>query len=425
MKKECVYKSNVIRRGIPDFRDIRDIIREYISDNRASDEPFYIVNLDKVEEQYNKWVEYLPDIQPFFAVKSNPDSNIIDLLANLGCNFDCASKNELINIMSVVNDADRIIFANPCKISSHLMYARESKIGMMTFDSIEELEKIYNIYPEALLLLRISVDDTNSMCKFNSKFGCPQGNIPQIFERIKSLRMNLVGFSFHVGSGCSDASSFYNAIKDCAASYKLSLDYGVSQVSQPPYIIDIGGGFPGVDKNIKFADICDNINKAIADYFSFSPDINNINKQIRFIAEPGRYFTEATHTLVINVIAKKKEAGVIKYYLNDGIYGSFNCINYDHQKPVLTPLLSRDENDAQYNSTFFGPTCDSLDCLYKDVPFVELNVGEWLYIENFGAYTVSPSSSFNGFSVTNKKYIYTDTYTDTYTDIYTDTYTDI
>lgn len=388
------------------MKNVRDTIKGYIAnDSDIKDEPFYIVDLDKVEEQYNKWVEYLPDIQPYFAVKSNPDSNIIGLLANLGCNFDCASKNELINIMGVVNDADRIIFANPCKISSHLMYARESKIGMMTFDSIEELEKIYNIYPEAQLLLRISVDDTNSMCKFNSKFGCPQGNIPLIFEKIKSLPMNLVGFSFHVGSGCSDASSFYNAIKDCADAYKLSLDYGFSP---PPHIIDIGGGFPGVDKNIQFVDICDNINRAIADYFSLSleNEKNIKTNKIRIIAEPGRYFTEATHTLVINVIAKKKEKGVIKYYLNDGIYGSFNCINYDHQKPVLTPLLSREEADPQYNSTFFGPTCDSLDCLYKDVPFVELNVGEWLYIENFGAYTVSPSSSFNGFSVINKKYIY-------------------
>lgn len=388
------------------MKNVRDTIKGYIANDRdIKDEPFYIVDLNKVEEQYNKWVEYLPDIQPYFAVKSNPDSNIIGLLANLGCNFDCASKNELINIMSVVNDADRIIFANPCKISSHLMYARENNIGMMTFDSIEELEKIHNIYPDAQLLLRISVDDTNSMCKFNSKFGCPQGNIPQIFERIKSLRMNLAGFSFHVGSGCSDASSFYNAIKDCAVAYKLSLDYGFSP---PPHIIDIGGGFPGVDKNIRFVDICDNINRAIADYFSIERD----NKTIKIIAEPGRYFTEATHTLVINVIAKKKEEGVIKYYLNDGIYGSFNCINYDHQKPVLTPLLARDEYDSLYNSTFFGPTCDSLDCLYKDVPFVELNVGEWLYVENFGAYTVSPSSSFNGFSVTNKKYIYENIDTD-------------
>jgi ornithine decarboxylase len=412
MKKVCVGKSNV-----RDTRDITNIIKNYIKeDNDISkanrsygyhgnhnsccyhDEPFYIVDLDKVEDQFNRWVEYLPNIQPYFAVKSNPDNNIINLLAKLGCCFDCASKNELKNVLSIVHNPDKIIFANPCKVSSHLMYARDNNIAMMTFDSMEELEKIYNIYPEAHILLRICVDDTNSMCKFNSKFGCPQNNILKIFERVKKLHMNLVGFSFHVGSGCSDARSFYKAIEDCAITYKASQEYGFN-IS----IIDIGGGFPGVDKNIKFSDICDNINMAIADFFLYETS-NNI---IRFIAEPGRYFTEATHTLVINVIAKKKEDGVIKYYLSDGIYGSFNCINYDHQKPELIPLLSRYEDDPKYNSTFFGPTCDSLDCIYKDVPYYELNVGEWLYINDFGSYTISPSSSFNGFSVTNKKYIHT------------------
>jgi ornithine decarboxylase len=374
-----------------------DIVKKYVDEkDKYDDEPFYIVDLGKVEEQYNKWVNYLPNIQPYFAVKSNPDNIIINMLAKLGCNFDCASKSELENALNIVNNPDRIIFANPCKISSHLIFARENNISKMTFDSIEELEKIYNIYPEAQIILRICVDDTNSKCKFNSKFGCLLYNIPKIFERIKNLHMNLVGFSFHVGSGCSDPTSYYNAIKDCAICYKLSQDYGFN-IS----IIDIGGGFPGIDKNIKFSDICENINKAITDFFIYEID-NNI---IKFIAEPGRYFTEATHTLVLNVIAKKTEENVIKYYLSDGIYGSFNCINYDHQTPELIPLLSSDTDNIKYNTTFFGPTCDSMDCIYKDIQYQELNVGDWLYIINYGSYTTAPSSSFNGFSVSNKKYI--------------------
>jgi ornithine decarboxylase len=103
------------------------------------------------------------------------------------------------------------------------------------------------------------------------------------------------------------------------------------------------------------------------------------------------------------VIAKKKEDNVIKYYLNDGVYGSFNCINYDHQTPELIPLLPRDAK--KYNTTFFGPTCDSLDCIYKEIQYQELNIGDWLYVRNFGSYTIAPSSSFNGFEVNNKKYI--------------------
>lgn len=388
MKNECIDKIN---------KDaaLEDIIRKYVKDKDEYDEePFYIVDLDKVAEQYTKWVEYLPNIQPFFAVKSNPDNIIINMLARLGCNFDCASKNELRNALSITNNPDRIIFANPCKVSSHIIYARENNISKMTFDCLEELEKIHTIYPDAQIILRICVDDTNSKCKFNSKFGCPLCNIQSIFERIKSLQMNLVGFSFHVGSGCSDPLSFYNAIKDCAVIHKLSKDYGFN-IS----LIDIGGGFPGVDKNIKFADICENINEAIADFFAYE----TANNTIKFIAEPGRYFTEATHTLVINVIAKKKEDNVIKYYLNDGVYGSFNCINYDHQTPELIPLLSCDAK--QYNTTFFGPTCDSLDCIYKEIQYQELNIGDWLYVRNFGSYTIAPSTSFNGFEINNKKYI--------------------
>ena len=387
MKNENVDKIN-----------LEDIISKYISEkDKYDDEPFYIVDLNKVEEQFNKWVNYLPYIQPYFAVKSNPDDKIINLLAHLGCNFDCASKNELINALGIVNNPDRIIFANPCKISSHLIYACNNNINKMTFDSVEELEKIYNIFPKAQIILRICVDDTNSKCKFNSKFGCPLCNIPIIFDKIKSFQMNLLGFSFHVGSGCSDAKSFYNAIKDCYDAYKISQNYGFN-IS----VIDIGGGFPGVDKNIMFADICDNINNAIEEFFTYEKN-NNI---IKFIAEPGRYFTEATHTLVVNVIAKKKEIGVIKYYLNDGIYGSFNCINYDHQTPELIPLIKNKDNLIKYNSTFFGPTCDSMDCIYKDIQYQELNVGDWLYVSNFGSYTIAPSSSFNGFLVNNKKYIH-------------------
>ena len=389
------------------MKDVRDTIKEYIKKDAsgasdASDEPFFIVDMNKVVEQYNRWVEYLPDIQPYFAVKSNPDTNIMRLLATLGCNFDCASKNEMANVLAIVNNPERIIFANPCKVSSHLKYACENKIAMMTFDCVEELEKIHTLYPEAQILLRICVDDSNSKCKFNSKFGCPPHNILKIFERIKELRMNLMGFSFHVGSGCSDPHSYYKAIEDCSIAYAASREFGFDI-----RIIDIGGGFPGVDKNmnIRFVDICDTIKKAIADFFLYETS----NAIIRFIAEPGRYFTEATHTLVMNVIAKKKEAAdaaaAFKYYLNDGIYGSFNCIGYDHQTPELIPLLPRDAEDKKYNSTFFGPTCDSLDCIYKDIPFHELNVGEWIYVRNFGSYTVSPSSSFNGFSVSNKKYI--------------------
>jgi ornithine decarboxylase len=377
---------------------ILEIIKNNESEAAEVTEPFYIIDLRKVYEQYNKWISNLPNIKAYFAIKANPDLKIIKLLADLGCNFDCASKNELATILNMVNDPNRIIFANPCKFSAHIEYAKCNNISLMTFDCLEELDKIHAIYPDARLLLRICVDDSNSKCKFNSKFGCKLEDISLIFGKICHLHLNLVGFSFHVGSGCEDPVSYYKAIRDCKFACIEAAKYGLS-----PSIIDIGGGFPGVDKKITFEDICDNIKKAQNNFFKSKID----NNKITFIAEPGRFFTEAALTLVVNVIAKKKEGTSIKYYLGDGVYGSFNCIYYDHQLPELIPLIP--SAAFKYTSTFFGPTCDSMDVIYKDIEYPELQVGDWLYVKNYGSYTNAPSTSFNGFYISNYEYIYLDT----------------
>ena len=377
--------------------ELRSVISKYINKNTLNDEPFYIIELSKIKEQYDIWTFLMPDIKPYFAIKSNPDMKIIKLLAELGCNFDCASKNEIDLILNIINEPNRIIFANPCKVPSHIKYAKCNNIKLMTFDCIEELEKIKDLYNDAELVLRIAVDEAKSKCKFNSKFGCKIDDITQIFEKIQRLNMKLVGLSFHVGSNCESPLSFYNAIMDCKFAYTIATKYGI-KIS----IIDIGGGFPGIDSNISFKDIAEFIKKAQNEFFYKEIE----NGLIKFIAEPGRFFTESSHTLVVNVIAKKKEKNIIKYYLNDGVYGSFNCIHYDHKLPKLISLKENFINEECKLSTFFGPTCDSMDVIYKDIYFYELNIGDWLYIKNFGSYTTSPSSSFNGFCVS--KFIYYD-----------------
>jgi ornithine decarboxylase len=177
-------------------------------------------------------------------------------------------------------------------------------------------------------------------------------------------------------------------------------------------IIDIGGGFPGIysENNINIEQIAETVKRAQRDFFSKEID----DDVIKFIAEPGRYFVEKSHILVLNVIGKKREQytnkstgeleDIIIYYLNDGVYGSFNCIYYDHNNPIIQPFNERNEK-VLYKSKIFGPTCDSMDLIAKEIMLPELVVGEWVYVENFGAYTTAASSSFNGFITTDYKYI--------------------
>jgi ornithine decarboxylase len=157
--------------------------------------------------------------------------------------------------------------------------------------------------------------------------------------------------------------------------------------------LDIGGGF---DEN--FEDVARVINDTIVEC--------NFPEDTIFIAEPGRFFVSSSHTLVLNVIGKKVVNGdKFIYYMNDGIYGSFNCIFFDHVVPTISPFNERD--GKRYKSTIFGPTCDSIDKIADEVDLPELTVGEWCYVENFGAYTSAASTSFNGFIQTPTVYIMT------------------
>ena len=403
-----------------------DIINDYLEDNQ-SDHAFFIIDLGEITKAYNKWTTLLPNVKPHYAVKCNPNPVVLEALATLGCNFDCASENEIKTIIEITADPSRIIFANPCKMSSQIRYARANDVDVMTFDCEEELYKIKLYHPYAKLVLRLAVDDSKSLCKFNKKFGCRLEQVDELLRIAKTLKLDIVGFSFHVGSGCSSAENFYNAIRDCRSATDMAESIGIRINT-----IDIGGGFPGVDRAIRFEDIAARVRDGAHDFFGDMPDV-------QFIAEPGRYFAQKSHILVLNVIGKKilyepmvtvdaldKSAEALEqsaealdpsdkasdpsgkriiYYLNDGVYGSFNCIYFDHTVPTILPFNERD--GGQFKSTIFGPTCDSIDLICENVMLPELAIGEWVYVEDFGAYTAASSSAFNGFKTNLFKYIFT------------------
>ena len=100
------------------------------------------------------------------------------------------------------------------------------------------------------------------------------------------------------------------------------------------------------------------------------------------------------------------------YYINDGVYGSFNCTIFDHWTVTPIPFpMSGDFDDRQCRlSTIWGPTCDSMDCITRNVVLPEMNIGEWMIWREMGAYTMAAGSNFNGFKMPTMKF-YLPTYT--------------
>jgi ornithine decarboxylase len=198
---------------MPVASTVEQLLADKMEEAMDKEEAFYIIDLGVVTKKYVQWAALLPRVKPFFAIKCNPNPAIIRTLASFGANFDCASKAEIQQVLGSGVAASRIIYANPTKMKTHIAYAKSSGVEMMTFDNADELVKIAEVYPTAKLVLRIITDDSQSVCRFSTKFGTPLDQTLPLLARAKELNLNVVGVSFHVGSGCMSVRAFESAIR--------------------------------------------------------------------------------------------------------------------------------------------------------------------------------------------------------------------
>ena len=134
---------------------LTDFVLSMISKKQELKEPFYVLDLGVVVSLMEKWSRALPLVQPFYAVKCNPDPTFLAALAALGSRFDCASRTEIETVLGLGVSSDQIIFANPCKAESHIKYAASVGVNLTTFDSRDEIEKIRKYHPKCALLIRV------------------------------------------------------------------------------------------------------------------------------------------------------------------------------------------------------------------------------------------------------------------------------
>ena len=312
---------------------------------------------------------------------------MLRLLAGLGTGFDCASKAEIEQVLNLGVDPSRIIYAQPCKTKSYVRFAAERGVKQMTFDNSDELYKIKRFFPDAELLLRILTDDSTSLCRLSDKFGASLDTTMDLLTLAKDLELNVTGVSFHVGSGASDPQSFDKAVRDARFVFDQAADVGYNLKT-----LDVGGGFSG------------DLFESMADVLSTALD-ENFPSTVRIIGEPGRYYVASAFTLACNIIARRdlRDPATMEtnymLYLNDGVYGNFSSLIFDHQIASPRILSKRDRSTRSTEYSLWGPSCDGIDRVTETCTLHGLlNVGDWLYFEGMGAYTRCSATKFNGFT---------------------------
>jgi ornithine decarboxylase len=310
--------------------------------------------------------------------------------------FDCASEREINDALPIVGPS-KIIYAQPCKKLEDIKIAAARGVNLTVADSVEELEKLAEAKWDGEVLVRLLVRDGGSKQPFGKKFGAPAEWLPAMYSAAQKYKLNMVGFSFHVGSECQDPLQYKHAIEDCRRAADLARKYKL-----PTRIVDVGGGFlPQADAF-----------KAVAAQLAEACRLHFPDPGVRIIAEPGRFLAQPTHTLYTTVIGKKpvwpapRTAAdpAWRITVDESVYGTFSNIPFDGQRPVLTRSKPVGPSEALRPTVIFGRTCDSGDLIASDALLPELKVGDILVAHNMGAYTTVTASEFNGFPKPNKIY---------------------
>jgi ornithine decarboxylase len=353
--------------------------------------PLLIIDHDVIRENYRTFKRHLPRVQAYYAVKANSHPEIVKTLFREGASFDVASYNEFMQVYEYIAHCeekdkdfyiwDKIIFSNTVKDRDTLRKIRRYK-PLVTFDNEDEIKKIKEHCDTAGVVLRLKVPDIGSQVEMSSKFGAEPGDARNLIGQAFDLGLVVEGLSFHVGSQCTTFDN-YTAALDIAS----QILHDARKKGYPIKIVDIGGGFPvPYDSRVpQFERLAEIINAECARLFP---------QDVELIAEPGRFMVATAAVLVSEIVGKARREGKIFYYINDGVYHTFSGVVYDHWIPNFHSFRPGPTEVC----AVVGPTCDSFDkiSLSEQLP-ADLQIGDCLYTENIGAYSIASSTRFNGF----------------------------
>lgn len=370
---------------------VTDRIKDFLRTTR-SDEPFVVVDLDVVRDNYNRLAHALPESRVYYAVKANPAPEILALLAKLGSSFDAASVSEVEMVLAAGASPDRVSFGNTIKKERDIARAYHLGVRMFAVDCPEEVEKIARVAPTSRVFCRILTDCTGAEWPLSRKFGCVPDMASKVLLHAHALGLKAHGVSFHVGSQQPDTSAWDRALEDASTIFRTLADQGIHLK-----MVNLGGGFP--TRYLKDVPTSQDYGKAI-----FGALRRHFGNQIpETIIEPGRGLVGDAGVIraeVVLVSRKTEEPDADRWVYLD--IGKFGGLAETMDEAIRYPIRTPHDGERTTPCVVAGPTCDSADVLYEKTPYdlpVSLTIGDEILIEATGAYTTTyASNGFNGFA---------------------------
>ncbi len=349
--------------------------------------PYLVIDLPTVTTAYRRICQSMPDVTPFYAIKSNPDPRLAKHIVSLGGRFEIASATEMDVLRKIGVDPGSLLFTNPVKIPAHVHRAHQAGVWRFSFDSQAELHKIAEYAPGAAVMVRLKAPAYDSVVSSEGKFGVNGSVAADLMGLAANLGLKPYGIAFHVGSQMESPKPWETAIAEAAKLMRLLETRGIKVE-----LLDIGGGFPASYETPvpPITEYGAAITAALARYLPYS---------VALAAEPGRYLVANAGTLVSTIIGIAERNGKVWLHLD---VGAFNGVMeaLETRNTLRFPVSDSQSNLSTQLYNLTGPSCDSQDSILFGVPLsAGLTIGDQVFIHATGAYSTCYASTFNGFTI--------------------------
>ena len=325
-----------------------------------------------------------------FAVKSNPNIAILNVMAKLGSGFDIVSQGELERVLAAGGDAAKVVFSGVAKSHQEIARALEVNIRCFNVESEAELLRINQIAGEmgkiAPISLRVNPDvDAHTHPYISTglkenKFGVSVEQAREVYKLAATLpNIRIVGMDCHIGSQLTELQPFLDAVDRLIVLMEQLKQDGIHLKH-----LDLGGGL-GVTYTDETPPHPTDYAKALWEKLSaFS--------ELEIIVEPGRAITANAGILVTKVEYLKSNESRNFAIVDAGMNDMIRPALYQAYMNILEIDRTLAREEKMYDVV--GPICETSDFLGKQRKLA-IAEGDYLAQRSAGAYGASMSSNYN------------------------------
>ena len=325
-----------------------------------------------------------------FAVKSNPNLAILQVMAKLGSGFDIVSQGELERVLAAGGQADKIVFSGVAKSETEIARALEVGIRCFNVESIAELHRINEVAAKtgkiAPISLRVNPDvDAHTHPYISTglkenKFGVSVHEAREVYRLAKQLsHIDVIGMDCHIGSQLTELQPFLDTADRLIVLMEQLKEDGIELKH-----LDLGGGLgvPYTDETPPHP----------TDYAKALLEKLKTYGELEIILEPGRAITANAGILVTKVEYLKSNENRHFAIVDTGMNDMIRPALYQAYMNIIEVDRTLTRESRVYDVV--GPICETSDFLGKQRKLA-IAPGDLIAQRSAGAYGASMSSHYN------------------------------